>query len=92
VVLEGAKISAEIDIGTIIISGEVKGNIRAKNSVEIRSPGRIYGNIQTPSLTIEKGVIFEGGCKMENLSKSNTPSFSSAQNKKQEPEKKEEKV
>ena len=66
VVGEGAEVSAEIDAGTIIIEGHVVGNVRAKRSVEIHAPGRVRGNIMTPSLFIDKGVIFEGNCKMEN--------------------------
>jgi len=67
VVGEGAKVSAEVDVGTIVINGEVRGNVRAKTGVEIRHPGRLLGNVEAPSLTIEKGVIFEGSCKMENF-------------------------
>jgi cytoskeletal protein CcmA (bactofilin family) len=33
--------------------------------VEIRTPGRVRGNITTPSLYVEKGVIFDGNCQME---------------------------
>ena len=73
VVDDGADISAEIEVGTIVIKGEVKGNIKAKNSIEIQQPGRVYGNLNTPALTIEKGVIFEGNCKMEG--KGNSPVF-----------------
>jgi cytoskeletal protein CcmA (bactofilin family) len=64
VVGEGAKVNAEIDIGTIIINGQVTGNVRAKQGVEIRGAGRLNGNIHTPSLYIEKGVTFDGNCKM----------------------------
>ncbi len=64
VVGDGAKVSAEIDIGTIIVNGEVTGNIRAKQGVEIRGSGKVVGNIETPSLYIEKGVVFDGTCKM----------------------------
>ena len=73
VVGEGAKISAEIACGTIIVHGEVTGNIRAKNGVELHHPARVRGNIETPSLMIEKGVLFEGQAKMENLDKSAFP-------------------
>lgn len=66
---EGATVKAEIDIGTIIINGEVHGNIRAKEGVEIRGAGRLYGNIDTPSLFIEKGSMFEGSSRMSNSSK-----------------------
>jgi cytoskeletal protein CcmA (bactofilin family) len=65
VIGEGAEVSAEIDAGTIIIEGQVVGNVRAKRSVEIHAPGRVRGNIVTPSLFIDKGVIFEGNCQME---------------------------
>lgn len=69
VVGEGAKVRAEIDIGTIIINGEVHGNIRARQGVEIRQPGKVVGNLETPSLVIEKGVTFDGSCVMAEAGK-----------------------
>ena len=65
VVGEGAKIQAEISCGTIIVHGEINGDIKAKNAVELHHPARMKGNIDTPSLMIEKGVTFEGQCKMD---------------------------
>lgn len=65
VVGEGAYVEAEIDIGDIIIQGTVVGNIKAKRSIEIHAPGRVKGDIHTPSLQIDKGVIFEGRSFME---------------------------
>jgi cytoskeletal protein CcmA (bactofilin family) len=62
---EGAEVNAEINVGAIIIEGTVHGNIHAKRSVEIHTPGRVRGNISTPSLYIEKGVVFDGQCQME---------------------------
>jgi cytoskeletal protein CcmA (bactofilin family) len=62
---EGAEVNAEINVGAVIIEGNVHGNVHAKRSVEIRMPGRVIGNISTPSLFVEKGVIFEGNCQME---------------------------
>ena len=62
---EGAEVSAEISVGAIIIEGTVHGNIHAKRSVEIHTPARVKGNISTPSLSIDKGVIFDGQCQME---------------------------
>lgn len=67
VVGEGAILEAEVDIGEIIIQGTVRGNIRAKRSVEILAPGRVSGDITTPSLQIDKGVVFEGRCHMEGI-------------------------
>jgi cytoskeletal protein CcmA (bactofilin family) len=65
VIGEGALVEAEIDIGEIIIQGTVVGNIKAKRSIEIHAPGRVKGDIHTPSLQIDKGVIFEGRSFME---------------------------
>src|SRR5512138_1889602 len=67
VVGEGAEVHAEVDIGEIIIQGLVIGNIRAKRSVEIHAPGKVRGDITTPSLQIDKGVIFEGRSIMEGV-------------------------
>jgi len=30
----------------------------------IRAPGKVLGNISTPSLVIHEGVVFEGQCTM----------------------------
>nr|HEX4318389.1 polymer-forming cytoskeletal protein [Kofleriaceae bacterium] len=65
VIGEGAHVEAEIDIGEIIIQGTVVGNIKAKRSIEIHAPGRVKGDLNTPTLQIDKGVIFEGRSFME---------------------------
>ena len=68
VIGEGAQVSAEIDVGVLIVEGSVNGNIKAKRAVELHAPARVKGNIETPSLYIDKGVMFEGNCKMESVS------------------------
>lgn len=65
VIGQGAKVEAEIKVGSVVINGTVRGNITAENSVEIHAPARIYGNITTPALTIDRGVIFDGKCIMD---------------------------
>ncbi len=66
---EPARVEGTINVGNIVITGEVIGDIIAKHSVSIEKPGRVRGTITTPELMIEKGVIFEGTCKMENFGK-----------------------
>ena len=65
IVGEGAEVNAEVSVGSVVIKGTVRGNIVAKRGVEIHTPGRVRGNINTPSLFIEKGVLFDGQCQME---------------------------
>ena len=67
VIGEGAQVEAQIDVGEVIIQGTVVGNITAKRSIEIHAPGRVKGDLHTPSLQIDKGVIFEGRSFMEGL-------------------------
>ncbi|MEO7161634.1 MAG: polymer-forming cytoskeletal protein [Bdellovibrionia bacterium] len=61
---EGARVDAQIEAGTIIISGEVNGSLKAKHRVEIHKPAIFRGDILTPSLSVDDGVIFEGSNKM----------------------------
>jgi cytoskeletal protein CcmA (bactofilin family) len=65
VIGEGAHVEAQIDVGEVIIQGTVVGNVTAKRSIEIHAPGRVKGDLHTPSLQIDKGVIFEGRSFME---------------------------
>lgn len=65
VVSEAAIINADINANIILISGTVKGNIKATSRVEIRKPARFEGTITSPSLIVEEGVIFHGITKMK---------------------------
>jgi cytoskeletal protein CcmA (bactofilin family) len=65
---EGARVHGQIDAGTVIISGEVNGTVRARLRVEIHRPAVFRGDILTPSLSVDDGVIFEGSSKMVNAS------------------------
>jgi cytoskeletal protein CcmA (bactofilin family) len=75
---EGAKVSAEISCGTVIVEGEVTGNIKATGAVELKRPAKVRGDITSPSLSIEKGVIFEGRSKMESVEASNVVNLRAA--------------
>lgn len=60
-----AYVEAEITVGTLIVrGGTVRGNVRARAAVEVYAPGKVYGNITAAEVFIDKGVIFEGACKM----------------------------
>jgi cytoskeletal protein CcmA (bactofilin family) len=66
VIGEGAEVHAEIDVATVIVrGGVVHGNIRAKNAIEVHAPGKIVGNLHSPSLFIDRGVEFQGSCRMD---------------------------
>lgn len=64
VVGEGAAIEGKVDVGAIIIHGEVKGTITAHDRIEMHTPAVVEGDITAQTLVIDEGVIFEGSCQM----------------------------
>ncbi len=63
VIGEQAKVEADIKIGYIVISGEIKGTIRATDRVEIHNTGRVMGTIITPKLAVQEGAYLEANCQ-----------------------------
>ena len=61
---QGATITANIRVGSVVVGGTVKGNIEATEKLEMLSTGKVYGNIRTGKLKIADGVVFEGKCEM----------------------------
>jgi cytoskeletal protein CcmA (bactofilin family) len=61
----GAKINAHIEAPHVICLGEIKGNIVAVEKVELHTGAVVIGNIRTPNLEIDDGVVFEGQCEMK---------------------------
>ena len=64
IVGEGGVVEGQIEIGQIEIKGEVRGNITAKDKIEINAPAVVQGDIAAPSLIIKEGAVFEGNCSM----------------------------
>jgi cytoskeletal protein CcmA (bactofilin family) len=61
---EGAVVKAKVSGASIIVHGQVNGDITARTRLELRAPSKVMGNINTPSLVISEGAIFEGQCAM----------------------------
>ena len=58
------KVDANIEVAVAVIHGTINGDIIATQRLELGRAAKVHGNIQTPSLIIEQGAIFEGSCKM----------------------------
>jgi cytoskeletal protein CcmA (bactofilin family) len=66
VIGEGAHVEADINVETVLVSGNVQGQIEVKERIEIYPPGRVLGNVKTPIFIIQEGAIFEGTSRMNN--------------------------
>jgi cytoskeletal protein CcmA (bactofilin family) len=64
VIGEGAGVEADIRVDSVLVSGEVHGQIDVKRSLKIYSTGKLLGDVNTPSFAIEEGAFFEGSCHM----------------------------
>lgn len=64
VIGSGGRIQADMEVDSIIICGEVRGEVKASEKIELRPPAKVYGTMTTPSLVIHEGVLFEGDCRM----------------------------
>ncbi len=58
------KVDANIEVAIAIVHGTVNGDIIATQRLELGRAAKLNGNIQTASLVIEPGALFEGSCKM----------------------------
>ena len=61
---EKGVVNATIRAGSVLISGEVVGNVLATERVELRGNARVFGDLDAPVVMIEEGVLFEGHCRM----------------------------
>lgn len=63
IVGNGGKVEADIKAGAVICSGEIHGRINAATLVDFRVPGKMFGDIQAPTVMLQEGVVFEGACR-----------------------------
>ncbi|MCL2171140.1 MAG: polymer-forming cytoskeletal protein [Defluviitaleaceae bacterium] len=71
VVGEAGCIMGDIEAHSIVILGNVEGNLEAVENVHIRSGGILNGNIRCASLEISTGAAFSGECNMTASKKEN---------------------
>ena len=64
IIADAATVDAQIEVGVAIISGEVNGDVFARERVELGHGAVINGNISTPLLSIKPGATFHGDCRM----------------------------
>ena len=82
---EEGTIEADIHAAHVIICGEVHGNITADERIEIHPPGKVFGNIQAPTVVIKEGVIFEGTCRKYEAEEGDVKDMGTMSTEKSEP-------
>jgi len=63
----GAKIMANVRAASAKIAGEVKGNLKIKESIELTSTAKVLGDIEVKVLSVEPGALLFGKVTMPGI-------------------------
>ena len=72
------KLVAEIQAKTVMVLGEITGNITADDKVEVAATGSMRGDIQAPRVVLADGAKFKGAIDMDRKSGSSASTSTSA--------------
>ncbi|MGD8914782.1 MAG: polymer-forming cytoskeletal protein [Candidatus Thiodiazotropha sp.] len=59
------KVDANVLAKSVIVEGEVKGDLYGSERVAIRNTGNVHGNIVSPKVSLEEGCRFKGSIDMD---------------------------
>ena len=60
------KIRTNISTVSLVVEGLIIGNINATGRILLMPTAKVYGDIKTPELIIQNGVVLEGKCTIAN--------------------------
>ncbi|MBE3063930.1 MAG: polymer-forming cytoskeletal protein [Spirochaetes bacterium] len=69
------KVKATVIATSIVVEGIIIGNVSASRRVLLLATARVLGDIKTPELIIQDGVILEGRCTISHVQIENTPQY-----------------
>ena len=64
IISSDAVVVADIRVGTLMVSGTVKGNVNAQERLEVLPGGKIIGNVRSPNLVMAESTGIQGRCDM----------------------------
>jgi len=60
-----ARITADVIAREVVVYGNVKGNLRARDRIEIKKDGSVVGDLSTARIMIEDGAYFKGSIEID---------------------------
>ncbi|MCA9505371.1 MAG: polymer-forming cytoskeletal protein [Spirochaetaceae bacterium] len=58
------RLKAEVMAKSIIVIGQVKGNLTATERIEIQATGVVEGDVRAPRLNVQEGAVLNGNIDM----------------------------
>jgi len=59
-VAKEAKLQADVDAGSIVVEGDVRGNLIASDRIELKQSARYEGDLHANKLIVDEGAVFNG--------------------------------
>ena len=69
------RVKTNIGATSVVVEGLIIGNISATRRILLLSTARVLGDIKTPELIIQDGVVLEGRCTISHVHIENTPEY-----------------
>src|SRR4029079_9221971 len=69
----GGRVRAEVKAKSVVVEGELVGNVVASQMVTVRAGGRMQGDIRAPRVGLEEGCQFQGNVDMDGSQASAAP-------------------
>jgi cytoskeletal protein CcmA (bactofilin family) len=69
------RVKTNITATSVVVEGLIVGNITASRRILLLSTARVLGEIKTPELIIQDGVVLEGRCTISHMQIENTPEY-----------------
>ncbi|MDE3136391.1 MAG: polymer-forming cytoskeletal protein [Acidobacteriota bacterium] len=60
-----ARVTADVQAREVVVFGNVKGNLRARDRIEIKKDGSVVGDLTTARIMIEDGAYFKGSIEID---------------------------
>src|SRR6202040_669653 len=67
-----AKLTADVVAREVVVYGSVKGNLRARDRIEIKKDGSVIGDLTTARIMIEDGAYFKGSIEIDRNAEAGT--------------------
>jgi cytoskeletal protein CcmA (bactofilin family) len=69
------RVKTNIIATSVVVEGVIIGNITSSRRILLLSTARVLGDIRTPELIIQDGVVLEGRCTISHVQRTNTPEY-----------------
>jgi cytoskeletal protein CcmA (bactofilin family) len=70
-----ARVKTNIGATSVVVEGIVIGNIAASRRILLLATARVLGDLKTPELIIQDGVILEGRCTISHVRIDDTQAY-----------------